>query len=127
MTTQDTLIETEQIKVERKDQRKQHYRKKRKKYKDYTRNYNELMLENLSKECDKTKSPHLLINRRWFGCVRKNTIMLKNVCEFGTGSDRIIQYEIDQISDDVRFNKNGSKWVSNPSTTIYNSIYIMVR
>ena len=63
LTTQDTLIKTDQIKVERKDQRKQHYMKKRKKYKDYTRDNNDLMLENLSREYYKTKSPYLLINR----------------------------------------------------------------
>ena len=70
-----------QIQVERKDQRKdqrkQHYRKKRKKDKDYTRDNNDLMLENLLKEYYLIKSPHLLINRRWFRNIRKNTIMLK--------------------------------------------------
>ena len=67
------------------------------------------MLENLPKEYYTTKSHHLLMNRRWFRHVRKNTIMSKNVHKYGTGSNRLIHYEIEQIGDDIRFNKNGSK------------------
>ena len=126
-TKNDMLPKMKQVRVERKDQRKQHYRKKRKKDKDYTRDYHELLLENLPKEYYSTKSPHLLINRRWFKNVRKNTIMLKNVREYGTGRDRIIHYDIDQIGDDIRFNKKCSEWILNPSTTISNTIFIMVR
>ena len=59
--------------------------------------YNDLMLENLQKEFYTTKSPNLLINRKWFMKFGKNTIMLKNVRECNLGTKRMIYYELDQM------------------------------
>ena len=43
----------------------------------YTEQYNDLLLDNLLKEHYSTKSPHLIISRKWFYKILKNTIMLK--------------------------------------------------
>ena len=65
----------------RRDKRRKQIKKEIKMEKDYVMDYNDLMLENLQKEFYTTKSPHLLINRKWSRKIRKNTIMLKKVSE----------------------------------------------
>ena len=93
----------------------------------YTEQYNDLLLHNLLKEYYSTKSPHLIVSRKWFYKIRKNTIMLKSVREINIGKDRHVYYDIEQFGDNVRYIKKGNVFILNPSTTINNTIYIMVR
>ena len=89
--------------------------------------YNDLLLENLLKKYYTTKSPHLIISRRWFFRIRKNTVMLKKPKEHKDGKNRKVYYQIDQIGKNVNFFEKDCVKVLNPSTTSLNTIYFVVR
>ena len=111
----------------RKDKRRKQTRKGIKKEKDYVTDYNNILLEKLEKKNYTAKSPHLLINRKWFRQIKENTIMLKNPREIGAGKERNVHYDVDEIGDNVNYVQKENKWFLNPSTTKYSSIYFMVR
>ena len=61
-------------KRDKKNIRRKKFQEKEKRYED---DYNDLMLTNLVKDFYPTKSPHLLISRRWFQRIKLSSIMLK--------------------------------------------------
>ena len=85
------------------------------------------MVENVSKEYYRTKSPHVLINRKWFNRIRNNTVMLKNATESYNNSRRLIHYEVDRLGDNIKCIRKGNKWILNPSNTKYNMIIFAIR
>ena len=89
--------------------------------------YNDLLLDNLLKQYYSTKSPHLIISGKWFYRIRKNSIMLKSICEVNIGKDRHVYYDVERFGDNVRYNQKGNVSILNPSSTSTNTIYIIVR
>ena len=61
----------------RKKEKKKRKRKAVEKEVDYLLDYNDLLLENLSKEFYSTKSPHLVISRNWFFKIKQHSIIFK--------------------------------------------------
>ena len=111
----------------KREKQKKETRKKVEKEVNYLNNYNDLLLENLSKEYYTTKSPHLIISRKWFFRIRDHTIMLRKGREFTDGNNRLVYYEIDEIGSKVKYAKKGKEYILNPSMTSRNMIYILVR
>ena len=97
------------------------------KEKQYTEQYNDLLLDNLLKQYYSTKSPHLIISGKWFYRIRKNIIMLKSIREVNIGKDRHVYYDIERFGDNVRYIQKGNVCILNPSSTKNNTIYIIVR
>ena len=93
----------------------------------YLKDYNDLLLENLSKELYSTKSPHLVISRQWFFKIKNHSIMLQNARESLDGPSRQVYYDIETIGSAIKYVKKGNECVLNPSTTSRNTIFIVVR
>ena len=126
------LIEKEHMlmskkRVQKFDKQKKKKRKCHEKEKNYNRDYEDLMLNYLLKENHTTKSPHLLISRRWFHHIKKNTVILKSVREQVNGRKRVVYYEIEDIGQNIKYIKKGNRMTLNPSTTYQNTIFIIVR
>ena len=94
---------------------------------DYLQDYNDLLLDNLLKEYYTTKSPHLIISRKWFFKIKNHSIMLKKCHGCLEGDNRHVYYEIDEIGSKIRYVKKENDYVLNPSTTSRNTIFIVVR
>ena len=92
----------------------------------YLKDYNDLLLENLSKELYSTKSPHLVISRQWFIRIKNHSIMLKNVRETLDGNNRLVYYEIDIVGSNIKYVKKQNESVLSPSTTSRNTMFIVV-
>ena len=111
----------------KREKQKKETRKKVEKEKNYLDDYNDLLLENLSREYYSTKSPHMIVSRKWFFRIRNHTIMLKKGNEYLGGINRCVSYEIDEIGSKVKYFKKGNEYILNPSTTSRNMIFIVVR
>lgn len=110
-------------KRDKKNIRRKKFQEKEKRYED---DYNDLMLTNLVKEFYTTKSPHLLISRRWFQRIKHSSIMLKEAYETTDENNRVIYYTVESFGD-VSYTKKGNTWILNPSSTSKNTIFIVTR
>ena len=97
------------IVLEKEKSKKKEKRKAVKREVDYLQDYNDLLLENLSKEFYSTKSPHLVISRQWFIRIKNHSIMLKNVRETLDGNNRLVYYEIDIVGSNIKYVKKQNK------------------
>ena len=52
--------------------------------------------------------------------------MLKNACESMDGNNRKVYYEVDKIGSNVRYVQKDNVCVLNPSTTLQNTIFVVV-
>lgn len=111
----------------KRDKAKKMKRKRQEKEQIYFENYNDILLDNLNKKIHTTKSPHLVFNNKWFSKIKENIVMLKSAREVQVEGKRQIYYEIDFFGDEVRYTKDGNTWILNPSNTLTNSIYIVIR
>lgn len=111
----------------KRDKQKKIKRKRIEKEKNYVQNYNDLLVDNLIKEFHTTKSPHLVINNKWFTKIKHNVIMLKSPMEIEIESKRRMYYEIDFFGRDVEYTRKGNTWVLNISNTPKNTMYVLVR
>ena len=75
------------------------------------------MLNNLLKEYYSTKSPHLLISRKWFYRIKSNIVLMKSPRECTNGKNRLIFCEIEHIGKNVRHFRKGERLLLNPSAT----------
>ena len=60
----------------------------------YIEDYNDLMLSNLIKELYTSKSPYLLISRKWVRKMKDNIILLNSGRESKNNNNRVIYYNI---------------------------------
>lgn len=113
--------------LEKRDKQKKQKRKRVVKEKSYVRDYNDLINTSLDKEFHTTKSPHLLLNNKWFQKIKNNVVMLKCAKEVSINSKRMIHYNIDFFGDKVDYIRKGNLWILNPNNTPTNSIYVIIR
>ena len=121
---------TNEEKIDRyrkRDKQKKMKRKRLEKENLYLENYNDLLLDHLSKEVHTTESPHLVFNYKWFKKIKHNVIMFKNPTEVMIDSKRRIHYEIDYFGKNVDYTQKGNTWILNVSNTKTNSMYLLVR
>ena len=111
----------------KRDKQKKEKRKAVEKEIDYLKDYHDLLLENLSKETYSTKSPHLVISRKWFFKIKNHSIMVQNTRENSDGQSRQVYYDIETIGSAIKYIKKGNEFILNPSTTSRNTIFIVVR
>lgn len=111
----------------KRDQKNIRNKKLYEKEKRYEEDYEDLMNTNLIKEFYTTKSPHLLISRKWFQRIKLSSIMLNEAHETTDGKNRVIYYEVESFGKKVIYTRKGNKWILNPSSTLKNTIFIVAR
>ena len=67
------------------------------------------------------------ILRQWFFRIKNHSIMLKNARESLDGNNRQVYYKIDTDGSIFKYVKKRNECVLNPSTTLRNTIFIVVR
>ena len=122
------------IKLENTYKTKKRFRKREKQKKekrkavekdvDYLKDYNDLLLENLSKELYSTKSPHLVISQQWLFKIKNHSIMLQNTRESLDEPSRQVYLEIETIGSAIKYVKKGNACALNPSTTSRNTMLV---